>query len=148
MIPRLPTPRPIAWDPQPGKPLPMPVLADDRESFPVEVVKQVLEWLASLKPQFDATPKPTDQIIKIGQTIDGRKKVTPTKIRVMYQAGQSLTLQSHDFSAGTVEMLLRDRKGAPIEATYHYLAARAADGRCIVGPYLRHQQKQAIILAS
>lgn len=141
--------RVLAWEPQPGQPLPLPRLEDDREEFPVEVVKSVLAWLGSRKAEFVRDPTPTPIHITMGQTI-GREGQTPTRLRVHYGKPGDPAENMHfaNFTASTIEVVLRTKKAAPITATFHYLAARDELGRAIVGPYLRHVQKQEIILAA
>lgn len=141
------TPYPLAWEPLPGQPLPSPRIADDREAFPVDVVKSTLAWLESLRPQFTYDFKPTNVTVTVGSTIDGRNPANPTRLQVLWEGAEHCTMQSIEWTARTFEMVLRS-KHRQITASYHYLCAVAPDGRCIVGPELQVKQKQQIVLAS
>lgn len=143
---QLRTPYPLAWEPLPGQPLPSPRIADDREAFPVDVVKHTLAWLESLKPQFAYDFKPTNVTVTVGSTIDGRNPANPTRLQVLYEGAEHAKMQTVEWTARTFEMTLRS-KHRQITASYHYLCAVAPDGRCIVGPELQVKQKQQIVLA-
>ena len=137
--------RVLAWEPQPGKPLPLPRLEDDRHLFPAAVVKDVLDWLDQRYAEFRLLDKPTPITITMSQPIDGHKLRTPARMKVRYglpgDTGEAVG--GFDFSAATIEILLRAKKGAPITAKFHYMAARERDGRAIVGPYLKTIQERA-----
>jgi hypothetical protein len=135
-------PRVVEWNPQPGRGLPLPRLADDRETFPDGVVKAVLQWLESVRLAFHRKG-PTDQLIQIENGIPKEGSVS-TKIRVVFQSGIQTVELNSEFSAGTFEIVLRDKRGAPVDVAYQYLGARCADGRCIVGPLLEVAPKRTI----
>lgn len=139
-----------AWDPEPGKPLPMPIVEDDRATLPIGVVKHALAWLEQRKPEFLKDREPTPVLITMGQPIDGRKKSTNLKLHVRYgKAGDPPEkIGEAMFTAATYEMLLRSRKRGLIQAKYTYLVARDQQGRTICGPYLHNKQTALITLAS
>lgn len=141
--------RPLAWEPQPGQPMPLPRLEDDRALFPPEVVKKVIAWLNWRKEEFVRDRTPTPITITMGQTI-GREGQTKTRLTVKYgkPGDPPEKISFANFTASTVEIVLRNKRRAPITATFHYLAARDELGRAIVGPYLRHEQKRDIVLAT
>jgi hypothetical protein len=143
--------RVLKWEPQPGKPIPLPLIADDRALFPVDVVKGVSAWLLKRRPEFEKDQTPTPIVISVGETIDGHKAgiQTRSKLRVRYGkiGDPPERIGIVDFVASTYEMLLRSRK-RQIEAKYTYLVARDAAGRIICGPRLREKQTALILLAS
>lgn len=126
----------LEWRPQPGQVLPDPRIKDDSESFPPHVVKAVRAWLASTAAAF-GFDKPTDTIIL------GREGIE-------YCVGDGITEEVIRFRHCTIEIVLRDKKHAPITARYRYLAARAMPDqqRVIVGPCLGLAQDQRIEIAS
>lgn len=143
--------RVLKWEPQPGKPIPLPLIADDRALFPVETVKAVLAWLEQRRPEFEKDHTPTPIVITMGQTIDAHKAgiQTRSKLRVRYGkiGDPPERIATVDFIASTYEMLLRSRK-RQIEAKYTFLVARDPAGRVICGPRLREKQTALILLAS
>lgn len=119
----------LQWQPQPGKPLPDPLLEDDREAFPAEVVKNALTWLESKRAEFEKDFKPTPITLALSRPIESRLgPVTPVKIEAQYGVGeaekQSLGAAFTQFQTCTIEICLRNKKHGPVEASYHYLAAR------------------------
>lgn len=119
----------LQWQPQPGMALPDPLLADDREAFPAQVVRGVLAWLESKRPEFEKDFAPTPIVLTLSRPVDSRLgPVTPVKIDAQYGVGapekQSMGATFSQFQTCTVEICLKNKKHAPVEASYHYLAAR------------------------
>lgn len=120
----------LAWETHPRLGL-RPVLKDDRELLPPELVRSVLAWLDREEARFRQLRKPTDQIIFSDAPTrylhDG--KADP----LQSEAG----LRSWEFESGTFEILQRDRSSKLIVGSYHYLNAREihTDLR-ICGPFL------------
>lgn len=157
------TPRVKSWEPQPGNPLPEPVLEDDRDQIDPVVVKNVLMWLNQMKAEyqerFRATggtpiritmdrPIPSQEFVPNNR---GRKLPaikTPSRIRIQYNDGLNQCREGGTWGCATVEMILKDKRRAPVIASYHYLAARDEQNRCIVGPLLSVVRKRDIVLAT
>ncbi len=119
----------LQWQPQPGMALPDPLLADDREVFPAQVVRGVLAWLESKRPEFEKDFAPTPIVLTLSRPVESRLgPVTPVKIDTQYGVGtpekQSMGATFSQFQTCTVEICLKNKKHAPVEASYHYLAAR------------------------
>lgn len=125
------------WFMAPGATLPHPVLKDDRESFPPAVVKMVMDWLVQQYPAFMNKP-PTPQILYLGT-------VKNHPVRFKTKAIPEL-IQRVEFEVGTAEVLLRQKRPPRlILAAYHYLTARNIyDGRIILGPFLREEQRHRL----
>jgi hypothetical protein len=142
------------WDAQLGKPLPMPLLEDDRQYLPAETVKEVSAWLESRKPEFEKDPTPTPIILTMSAPINARtdaRSQPPVRLTVRYgKPGDPPEKMRYGlFTAQTIEVILRpENKPKLILAKYHYLAARDEKGRCIVGPHLRTNQQRLVTLAS
>ena len=52
------------WNPQPGQALPVPMLADDSESYDAHTVRNVRAWLESVRDLFDAR-RPSSTLIQL-----------------------------------------------------------------------------------
>ncbi len=116
----------IGWFTEPGDNLPHPILKDDSESFDPVIVRQVKEWLIQRYPEFMLKP-PTPQIIYLGNV-----KNHPVRFKTK---AEPEFIQRIEFECGTAEVL----------AAYHYLTARNIyDGREILGPFLREEQRHRI----
>lgn len=144
------SPKVLQWNPVPGKPLPEPVIKDDRDKFTEGTVRHVLQWLNQLRPEFEKLGKPTEIIVRIDREINARtNKVTNVRLKVEYGRGPLVPMGVASFRPCTEELLLKSRRRGLIEAKYTYLAARDERGRCIVGPLLRFDRTaQMVILAS
>lgn len=119
----------LEWQPQPGMALPNPRLQDDRESFSETVVRGTLQWLESKRAEFEKDFAPTPIVLSLSRPVESRlDPATPVKIDAQYGVGtpekQSLGATFTEFQVCTIEILLKNKKHAPIEASYHYLAAR------------------------
>lgn len=140
------------WQPAPGQPLPDPVIADDRDLYPVEVVKNVLSMLDRERPRFHFM-EPTHQLIELYRSdaqleaIERAKHfyghgffhVPPAQLaRVDHAPGEMVIAheEGHDWKPCTVELNLQNRRHGLIKASYRYLAAKNEAGDCIVGPLL------------
>lgn len=127
----------LGWESTPGRQLPMPKLADDKDSFPPQIVKQVTEWLESRHPAFVNKP-PTPQILYLGSDVVGH----PVRFKTKREPER---VQEIKFEVGTAEVLLKDKRTGMILAAYHYLTARNIyDGRVILGPFLRDEQRMRL----
>lgn len=129
--------RVTAWQPVPGQPLPEPLLEDDSNSFPVEIVTRVRDWLGSdqLRP-YDREFHPTSQTI--GASTFPRFKVRSTHTPNPAQG-------FFEFERGTAEVLLRDKQRQIIVAKFHYHEARCiGTGKSILGPRINVQQLERI----
>lgn len=146
-IARRQTPRVVGWTPpRLGQPLPDPVFEDDRDEFPDEVVKAVLQWMDQQKPGFDFhEPTPTLVSIEAVKPIRGLAEGVH-RVSIVYGRGEGVKLEQFNFTASTLEFTLRDKSKGPISATYRYLAVRDQRGRAIIGPRLGAEQKQGIVL--
>lgn len=129
----------------PGQPLPDPVIQDDRERLPVEVVTNVLRWLTATKPAFDNKP-PTPMRIELGPGINARQKAQKPTAKVVYQTGAGVR-EEFQFRHHTVEFLLKDER-LGLVARYRYLAASDEQNRTIVGPQLRILQDSRLSISA
>ncbi len=116
----------------------MPVLHDDREKLPPEVVKLVLQWLDSRLEEFQHDGKPTDQLIQATE---------PT--RFLNHKGQLQQLEPmrvgiadrYEFEAGTAEILNRHKATKTILSKNEFLTARCIrTGYVVAGPWLRRHK--------
>lgn len=146
-IARRATPRVIGWTPpRPGQPLPDPVLEDDRDQFPVDVVKAALEWMVQNQAKFHyEEPTPTLVSLQALQPIRGLAQGVH-RISIMYGDGTGPKMRQINFQASTLEFTLRDTSKGPISATYRYIGVRDAQGRCIIGPRLGEKPQQRVSL--
>jgi hypothetical protein len=121
--------RVLEWKPIPGRALPDPVVLDDAEAFPPQVVAQVRGMLRADAPRIQAQEGAHPLILNLAL---GRVEVPGAPIH-----------QIHTFTCqpGTAEIILRDRRTQMIIARYHYLVARFPDGKVIVGDQLQIQQE-------
>ena len=114
-----------------GSDLPKPILKDDSESIPAEVVKQVREWLVSYHIQHSEMRKgPTPQVLDLQN-------------RSILFAGVPYTkFGTYLFQHGQTQVLLRS-KTPPVMvlAEYQYLVAKSPSGLCILGPELKVVKK-------
>ena len=141
-----------AWQPVPGKPLPDPVIIDDRDLYPQAVVNNVLSFLDRERPRFHHL-EPTPIMINMSRSTPaleaaersrrffghGFFHVPPAdKAIVDYAPGEKVIAREDgvDWKPCTVEMHLQNRTHGLIQASYRYLAAKNAVGHCIVGPLL------------
>lgn len=109
---------------------PVPQIGDDRESFPVDVVIQVTEWLKStINPQTQHTA-PSNVVIQLFN------RPEPGKIEGEIQLAGIPQTPFHElrFSHGMFEITLRDKKLNVALGTYHYVGAQCVDGRVIALP--------------
>lgn len=141
--------RVLGWNPQPGKPLPLPRISDDRALFAEGVVRDVLAWLKKRQPEFERDRTPTDITIRVAKTIDGHKAGIQTKSKLMVKYGKigdrPEQIGTLYFDCATYELLLKDQR-RKLTAKFTYLVARDQDGRAICGPYLRHEQVGPLVL--
>ena len=146
------TPDCIAWQPAPGQPLPDPVISDDRDLYPAEVVKNVLTFLERERPRFHHL-EPTPIIINMARSTEAIEAAErsrqffghgffhvppPDRAIVDYAPGEKAIAKErgHNWKPCTVELNLQNRKHGLIRASYRYLAAKNEQGHCIVGPML------------
>lgn len=109
---------------------PVPNIGDDRDTFPVDLVKRVTEWLqSSINPQ-TAHAAPSNVVIQLFNT------PVPGKVEgEIHLAGvQQTKMQEMRFSRGVFEIHLRDKKLNVVLGTYHYVGAQCTDGRVIALP--------------
>lgn len=140
------------WQPKPGEPLPEPVVIDDRDLYPAEVVKNVLSFLDRERPRFHHL-EPTPIVINMARSMramdaaeraknffgHGFFHVPPAdKTIVNYAPGDKVSALEAgvDWKACTVELNLKNTTYGLITASYRYLAAKNSQGHCIVGPML------------
>ncbi len=160
------TPKVKHWNITPGQPVPLPTIEDDRSEFKVDVVKDVLAWLESIKP---GVKKPTPITINLSRVPAGNFQQVLKRFGKAYQAlfgptGEIISGQADDliksqidygsaaeiivqgirFRAQTVEMPLEDAGLKRITFTFHYLAARDDQNRIIVGPFLKRGLQSAL----
>lgn len=142
----------IAWQPAPGQPLPNPVIVDDRDLYPAETVKDVLSFLTRERPRFHHL-EPTPILISMSRSpiaLESAERskqfyghgffhVPPAdKTIVNYAPGEKVSALEAgiNWKPCTVELNLRNTRYGLISASYRYLAAKNAEGHCIVGPLL------------
>jgi len=129
--------RVLAWQPEPGQPLPIPLLADDSDQFPIEAVKQVRAWLAQSAPEFHDAP-PTATVVTLSRPAPGVRKAD-----VQYSVGEGVR-ETLLFRHSTMEILLKNSKYGTITAKFRYLVARDESNRVILGPMLRAIQEERV----
>jgi len=119
------------WRPQPGQPVPAPVIADDAARYPAELVKDVRAWLEREKPGFSAR-RPSNTLLRMVRDVPGG----PIRWEITY--GISMDCMAAGtcgaFRPSTVEFV-----NADLGLRYRYLAAvteRNGWPRFIVGPCL------------
>jgi len=115
----------------------LPVIADDSETFPVDVVRQAREWLRSTVDSF-RYQVPTPQLISLHRPVvtlpDGRPG--PINGNVRFDGVNETGLYGFVFQHGTAQVLWKLR--GLIVAKVDYIVARhVPDGRMICGPRLR-----------
>lgn len=142
----------LEWRFTPGQSdlLPEPVLKDDSDRLPAEVVKSLREWLQAEAPKFQARRTPSPQILTASQLphqggvrFDEKPNLPPPTLQL--KPGMSRLT----FEVGTIEILLRQkgvgRVPGMIIGKFHYLSARSGDGQySIVGPRLWLEKLGAI----
>ena len=109
--------------------LPTPILEDDSELYPPELVKNIREWLKAEAPRYKAANKPADQVIAQGSasfTLPGTLIPTPAE---MGRAGAN---KLWEFESGTAEILCRDVKSRIILARYSYMSARERNTQNVI----------------
>lgn len=99
------------WVPQPGRPLPIPVIDDDRQRLPLETVKQLVELMERNKAVFATA----GQFDRVDTTI----------------AGVSYVMQR-------LHCPLKENRTGLIIANHRFIVARSIEAKpmLIVGPYL------------
>lgn len=112
----------VAWNPQPGQALPVPLLADDSASYDDRTVREVRAWLESVRDGFDAR-RPSHTVISLHRPFGPG---TPIQADVIYgvgldcaAAGECVT-EMRRFRTTTVEFCCEKD---PILARYRYLCA-------------------------
>lgn len=123
--------RVVDWNPQPGQPIPAPVIEDDSARYPAELVKDVRAWLEREKPGFSAR-RPSNTLLRMVRDVPGG----PIRWEITY--GISMDCMAAGtcgaFRPTTVEFV-----HAELGLRYRYLAAvteRNGWPRFIVGPCL------------
>lgn len=123
--------RVIHWQPQPGQPIPAPVIVDDASHFPAELVKDVRAWLEREKSGFSAR-RPSNTLLRMVRDVPGG----PIRWEITY--GISMDCMAAGTCGAwrptTVEFVHAD-----LGLRYRYLAAvteRNGWPRFIVGPCL------------
>lgn len=109
---------------------PVPQIGDDRDSFPVDVVVRVTDWLQStINPQ-TAHEAPSNVVIQLFN------RPEPGKVEGEIHLGGVSQTAFHElrFSRGMFEIVLRDKKLNVALGTYHYVGAQCIDGRVIALP--------------
>lgn len=121
----------VDWTPQPGQPIPAPVIEDDSARYPAELVKDVRAWLEREKPGFSAR-RPSNTLLRMVRDVPGG----PIRLEITY--GISMDCMAAGtcgaFRPTTVEFV-----HAELGLRYRYLAAvteRNGWPRFIVGPCL------------
>lgn len=121
----------IDWVKRPGESLPAPVIVDDSDRYPAELVKDVRAWLQREKPGFSAR-RPSNTLLNMVRDVQGG----PIRWEITY--GISLDCMAAgtcgQFRPTTVEFVHAD-----LGLRYRYLAAvteRNGWPRFILGPCL------------
>lgn len=130
------------WKPVPGRPLPDPVIEDDRAFFPETIVRNILDWLEATKLTF-RTEKPR------GQTLVLANAGEEPKIRFGEGADRPPDevirgYGSFEFDHGSIELVLREKANGLVIAKYYYVVARTPDGKMIVGPQVNIVQTERV----
>lgn len=134
------TPRVRSWHFEPGKPIPMPDVEDDREKFKPSTVKSVLAWLESKEPEFHDMP-PTPIQLNLSKTARDPNMLSIDQL-MNYGVGAAERMEHLYFRTSTCEVLLRQKSDRKILFGFHFLCARDQSNRVIVGPFLRAEIKQ------
>lgn len=109
---------------------PVPQIGDDRDSFPVDVVRQVTEWLQSTINPLTSHEAPSNVVVQLYNLPE------PGKVAGEVHLGGVARTAFHElrFSRGMFEITLRDKKMNVTLGTYHYVGAQCIDGRVIALP--------------
>lgn len=119
--------RVLDWNPQPGQPLPAPVIKDDADTFNVEQVKDIRAWLESVAPGYDPR-KPSMTFVKLYRPEPGG----PIAAKTTYGYGNP-TERAAGVSVRTCTVGFNcENRDGTIKAQYRYLCA-VEDGHSLVG---------------
>lgn len=121
----------LSWNFVAGKKLPDPVLGDDRDLFPQEIVRAVLSQLQA-GAQVEEKKRPANIQITLGPNPSIMYKDTPTTKPVV-------GLGSYQFQTGQFEIWFRDKKKVAL-ARYVYFGALHPTGKVIIGPCIKEEQ--------
>lgn len=121
----------LEWKPNPPVDLPEPLLSDDSDQFPPEVVRVVRDWLLATKPMAEHTGPTPQTITPMGVIVGGKKNP------VIVQG-------NFTFDHYTVEVNLR-HKQHKLALSYRYCSARERQsGLIILGPRLKAVQRARV----
>jgi len=131
------------WYTTPGNTIPYPDLIDDRDMFPPELVRNILQWLNREREVHLKNRKPTDQVITAYEGTRFLDPITGKGTATDVTPG----LASWEFESGTAEILLRHKATKVVTARHHYMTAKErASNLYIVGPLLWTTQDERIVL--
>lgn len=132
----------LSWNPQPGKPLPDPLIADDSDEVATTdgsaTVVNVRAWMQREAAGLNLH-RPTDTIIQLAR-LNPEDKI-PTAAQVIYGPDQPIVKERLTWRLSTAEIILRSRDRA-IVAKYRMAVARDQFDRTILGPMLGELQEQ------
>ncbi len=130
----------LRFEDQPIGP-PRPLYADDSESFPPGVVREVRTWLDATQYGFDART-PTAIIVSLtrpGPDVlakNADESLERIRIEQRYTTPEHRVPEGFRFTHGTFTARLIDRHTKQVQAVWTLFAAKCVDGRIIVGPIL------------
>lgn len=121
----------LEWKPNPPVEIPEPLLLDDSERFPPEVVREVRAWLRTTLPLAENTGPTPQTISPLGLIVGDRKNPTLVKGRYM-------------FDHFTAEINLK-HKTHKLALSYQYCSGRERrSGLIILGPRIRTIQRARV----
>lgn len=138
--------RVVGWQPQPGQPLPLPIIEDDRASLPTYLVKQAADYLAAERVKWLHRHRPADQVLSLSgidsRAVDNSGSWSEVHFHdngtVRQEAMRYGAYSSVELEPGTAAIPLKS-KGILL-GTYHFLIARdSRNGLTICGDLLWFQ---------
>lgn len=112
-----------------------PVIQDDREKLPPELVKDLWVWMGSRLPEFQAQG-PTNQVV----SMEGTRFLVQNSVKQVQPTQKGYAAYGKvEFECGSCELFCK--AGIVILAQMEYLYAREITSRLeIIGPRLRYQR--------